>query len=338
MPRVAILILDAPRDSWNTAYERGVTYPHIADYGYDYNIVYGSEPLPKPGEVDIIDIQEFCCQWQEEIARNYQVPLISTVEETNLTALSGYLQGNKIDLNFMLDRIKHYISRSAWSRDMLIHGFQISGDHITYIPHGVDLKLFKPTMKEPEDKSFLYVGSLTKNKGTDILLDAYMQIASKTDWGLTIIGGFSNDENIVADIKKCAGDNKKIQFIQSPPPVEELIEYYQNVSVFVHPQSYDYGEPLQFGHPFLWALASGLPAISLDTGIARDYIINGENGFLCQKYKEIPERMLEITQMSWKEMGGASRLIAERNHDPKKIGAKYKEVYDNVTINIRKGG
>lgn len=324
--RAAIMHCDLPEENWHAKYMKDFTYRYLPDFGIDYALIFHGDLMPEENDIDLIDISEFCSPWHQEVALTYSIPIVCSTEEGSLNSLRGYLDRNNINTKFMLSRISHFIARTSWTRDMLIQ-FGIDNNIISVIPYGADLSTFKPANKEPEEPSFLYVGSVNYNKGVHHLVDSYLKIMDKTDWKLKIVvGDFNNDEELLSEIKVLALKYENIQLFPFPDSINELPEYYHNASCFCHIQSY--GNPLQFGTPFLWAISCGLPAISLDYGAARDCIINGENGFLCQKYKDVSERMLGITKLDWKEMGEISRQIAAGNYDPEKIAKRYKEVYE----------
>jgi len=324
MIRVAIMHCDLPRTNWHASELQNFTYRYLPEYGVDHKLIFHGEPLPDERNIDLIDFSEFCNPWHQEVALTYSVPIVCSTEEGSLNSLCNYLFRNRINTQFMLSRIKHFIARTSWTKDMLLN-FGINGDKISVIPYGSDLERFKPARKEPEEPAFLYVGSINKQKGVHHLLEAYAKIKDKTDWKLKLcVGEFNNDEKLLEEIKKMAERYDEIELIPFPS-ISKLPEIYHGASCFVLPQ--DWGSVLQFGYPLVWAISCGLPAISLDQGAARDYIRSGENGFLCQKTREIAERMLEITRMDWKTMGKVSRNIAEKLFDPKRVAKKHMEVY-----------
>lgn len=327
---IAILHCDLPRKNWHAKYMQDFTYKHLPDYDINYELIFHLDPLPGEKDIDIIDISEWCSAWQQEIALSYSIPIVCTTEEGSLNSLRNYLSENKINVEFMLKRISHFIARTSWTRDMLMF-FGISGDKISVIPYGADLDTFKPANKKSEELAFIYVGSINKQKGVDILLNSYLQIENQTDWKLKlVVGEFNNDEELLNELKLLAWKHEKIELVSFPSSINKLAEYYHEASCFCHIQSHN--NPLQFGTPFLWAISCGLPAISLDLGAARDYIKNEENGFLCRRYEEIPDKMLKITKMGVEieEMEEASINIAEEKFNPEKIAKKYKEVYDEI--------
>lgn len=329
MINVAIMHCDLPKSNWYTEILKKCTYGGLSSQGIDYELFFHGEKLPDPenNNFDLIDFSEWCNPWHQEVAHAYSLPIICTTAETSVNALSGYLARNKINTGFMLSRISHFIARSNWTKDML-SGIKINPDNISVIHYGVDLNLFKPADKEPEEPAFLYVGSINMQKGIPYLINAYLKIMDKTDWKLIIcVGEFNNDPKLLRYIEDLAKKYNKIKLIPFPP-IPKLPEIYHKATCYCFIQ--DYACPAQCSNPSIWAYSCGLPVISLDTGVLKDYIIHGENGFLCRNVDEIPERMLEIAQSDWKEMGKVSRKIAEDNHSPEIIATEYKKVYEKI--------
>lgn len=316
--------LDLPETNWHAEAIKNYTYRHLRDVGIECKLFFHGHKLPSKESIDLIDISEWCNPWHQKVAKDYNVPIVCTTEEGSSAALKNYLEINNIDVEFMLSRIKHFIARSTWTKEMLA---SIGINNVTVIPYGADLKSFTPANKEPEP-SFLYVGSVSRQKGVHHLIDAYLKIMDRTDWKLKLcVGEFNNDAELLNYAKKLAEKNSKINLV-SFPSIAKLPEVYQSSTCFCMIQ--DFSSPAQFSNPCVWACCCGLPVISLDTGAVRDYVKNGENGFLCSSVEEIAEKMLEITEMDWKEMGSASRRLAENKFSPERIAHRYKEVVSKL--------
>lgn len=326
--KAAIMHLDLPGTNWHANVLKNFTYRCLPELGIDCKLIFQGEKYPQPSDVDLVDISEWCNKWHQEVANKYYVPLVCSTEEGSVTALGNYLRVNNINVDFMLSRISHFVARSSWTRDMLV-SFGIDRTKISVIPYGADLDSFKPACKEPEEPSFLYVGSINKQKGVHHLMNAYLKITRRTDWKLRLCAGeFNNDAGLLKNIEALAKENSGIQLIPFPP-LSQLPGVYHNSKCFCFPQ--DFSTPAQFSTPSVWGCSCGLPLISLDTGALRDYIINGENGFLCRNVEEFAEKMLAITKMDWKEMGKVSRTLMEKNHSPYNVASRYREVYVAVT-------
>lgn len=326
--KVAIMHYDLPRTNWYADILKNITYKYLPNFDINYQLIFHNDEFPDPKNINIIDISEWNSQWHQKVATTYSVPIVCSTEEGSILSLKNYLHRNNIDVNFMLSRISHFIARSSWTKNMLID-FGINDKNITTISYGADLELFKPANKEPEEKSFLYVGSINRQKGVHHLIDAYLKIIDKIDWKLKLcIGEFNNDIELLDYIKKLANKFNKIELIDFTS-INKLPEIYKKSTCFCLIQDED-SPVAQFSYPSLWALSCGLPIISLNMGALIDYIKDGENGFLCNNVNDISKKMLKITQNDWRRMRKTSRTIAENDHDPKKIAIKYRNVYEKV--------
>lgn len=329
--KVEIMHFDLPKTNWYADILKNITYKYLPNFGVDYELIFHNDKFPdsKNTNIDLIDISEWNSQWHQRVANIYSIPIVCSTEECSIISLRNYLYTNNIDVKFMLSRIYHFIARSSYTKNMLID-YGIQDKKITVISYGSDLELFKPSNKEPEEQSFLYVGSINRQKGVHNLIDAYLKIMDKTDWKLKLcIGEFNNDIELLEHIKTLANRYKeKIKLIDFPS-ISKLPEIYHNSTCFCLIQD-KYSPIAQFSYPSVWALSCGLPIISLNQGALIDYIKDEENGFLCNNIEDIPEKMLKITQSDWKNMGRISRTIAERDHDSIKIAVKYKFVYEKA--------
>jgi glycosyltransferase involved in cell wall biosynthesis len=144
---------------------------------------------------------------------------------------------------------------------------------------------FHPPDRRPDDGPFriAYVGRVEATKGIPLLLDAFEKLPVP-EKQLTLVGGWSTRrmrkymEDWVSDdrIRMAPGD---------PLPV------LHEADVFVHP-TYEDG----FGYAPMEALASGVPVVATeDTGM-KEYIREGENGYVVPTGQAAPivDRLLHL--------------------------------------------
>jgi glycosyltransferase involved in cell wall biosynthesis len=136
---------------------------------------------------------------------------------------------------------------------------------------------FEPPTSRPDDDTFrvVYVGRVEATKGIPLLFEAFDQLSIR-DKQLTLVGGWSTRrmrtyvEPWLADdaIRLAPGD-----------PLPAL----HRADVFVHP-TYEDG----FGYAPAEALACGVPVIvTEDTGM-KEYVRNGENGYVVPTGRVAP--------------------------------------------------
>lgn len=305
----------ANKDNWYCKLEREDTFRYVNVSSFYYTDT-GYEELMNN---DIIDIAEpsFGSWHHDFIAEHPKV--VATCLETSYKSLVKGMEKNGYYPEFLNERIKMFIARSTWTRNLLMN-WGIRGDKIRVVPCAVDLVQYKPNEIKNVTRtcpSFVYAGSYNRNKGIDVLLSQFCKVKSGS---LNIIKGEFNYEKIELPDNT---DFKVWKWGEVPISV---------FNVFVHPQSYDVGEPLQFGHPMVWAMACGLPLISLDQGASQTHIVHGWNGFLCETYDDIGRAMKYFIDYpeEIKRMGYNSRRRSEEFYNPQIIEKQYKDIYGEV--------
>ena len=178
--------------------------------------------------------------------------------------------------------------------DYLKYGF--SNQQVYSLMNSVDLDLFHPLQSENEKKQLrikfdfpldakilLFVGSLIKRKGIDILLQAFIGAYSKTPGLFLLIIGPKNknenpsiDEALIKELLKQINDHlisDRVFFAGLIQDRQKLAEIYRASDIFIFPSRQE-GLP----NVVLEAMASGLPVIVSQLPALEKVIRHGENG------------------------------------------------------------
>lgn len=127
-------------------------------------------------------------------------------------------------------------------------------------------------------RKLLYVGSMVKRKGLDLLLEALKYV--KQEFQLRIVG--NGNESEIAEIRQLAEKNgieNKIVFCGFKQG-KSLIQEYKDADIFVFPSREDC-----FGLVLVEALCAGVPIISSKYADgAYDVVEEGKNGLLVDPY------------------------------------------------------
>lgn len=141
-----------------------------------------------------------------------------------------------------------------------------------------------------DNKKFIAVGRITRQKGFDMLLKAWEMVEKECDnWKLEIIG----DGEEMTVIKNMITE-KNLKGIDLTGKVENVEDYYKSSSCYVLSSRYE-GFPMVL----LEAQSFGLPIISFDCKTGPNEIIkNKENGILVKDgdIKELAKNMIEFTK------------------------------------------
>lgn len=143
----------------------------------------------------------------------------------------------------------------------------------TVIPNSV--AFYPSRVSDCKNKRIISIGRLTEQKGYDLLINAWVQIAKKyPEWELVIYGEGEDYYKLKREIEKL---NLQNSFILNKP-VSNIMDKYLNSSFYVLSSRFE-----GFGLVLIEAMACGLPCIAFDcpNGPA-DIIKNGEDGILVK--------------------------------------------------------
>ena len=138
---------------------------------------------------------------------------------------------------------------------------------------GVDLERFDPNLRDPGllpgEVNVLYAGRMTKEKGVDLLADAF-EIAYASDPRLhLVLAGGGPEERV---LRERLGEHATFLGWQHG---QDLARVYASADVFLFASQTD-----TFGQVLLEAQASGLPVVAVGEGGPVSLIESGETGIL----------------------------------------------------------
>ena len=148
------------------------------------------------------------------------------------------------------------------AESMLRHGWP--ADRLFTVNLGVDVQRFsfKKQYRRDGPLRLLFVGTMTKRKGLEVLLQAVRQLPQNTA-ELTLIGPMADAADLLA---AHAGRFRYRSFLHH----EELAAHYQEADVFVFPSLLD-----SWAQTVVEAMACGTPAIVTENTGAKDAVRQG---------------------------------------------------------------
>ncbi len=156
-------------------------------------------------------------------------------------------------------KVSRYIALSRFCRDKFIEG-GLPGDRISIKPNFVD----SPVLIDEPRANGLFVGRLSQEKGTDILLDALTRLPGKV---INVIGEGPEREQIQMHGRlRSLGAQSRA----------EIMEHMQRSSYLVMPSIWYE----TFGLVLVEAFACGLPVIASRLGSMQDLVEDGHTGIL----------------------------------------------------------
>lgn len=209
----------------------------------------------------------------------------------------------------------HLVCVSNWIKDFAKHS--IYSKHPIYLIHnGIDVEIYRPTVKKRKDKfCILGVGNpWSKEKGLfDIL--KLRDLLPENEFDITLVGlNKKQKDSLPHGITGVLRTNDQ----------RELVDLYSQSHVFINPTYAD-----TFPTTNLEALACGTPVITYNTGGSPE-ALSTDTGFIVEQGDIIAlaETIKEMKEhpLSWK----TCRYRVEQYFDKNKCFLKYASLYENL--------
>ncbi|MFA4839956.1 MAG: glycosyltransferase [Candidatus Neomarinimicrobiota bacterium] len=222
------------------------------------------------------------------------------------------LRGSDVNLYFSMPILKHFIRRTLINADRLVTVSAamktelirrtFAGSKIDVVYNGVDETLFHPIDQAesriwlnlpPDRKILLFVGNLSRQKGIDLLLSAFLAI-DRPEMKLIFIGQ-GNDRQLIEDFIAEHSLQDQI-LLPGVVPHSQLPFWYAASDVVVLP-SLSEGVP----NVIFEALAVGKPVVASNVGGIPEIIIPEITGMLHQPGSEsdLREKITQALNHSW---------------------------------------
>ncbi|WP_249011552.1 glycosyltransferase [Conexibacter sp. DBS9H8] len=212
------------------------------------------------------------------VARLLGLPLLGSYH-TELGAYAGLRSGQAF-LETLVDAgmgafygACDVVLSPSTASDERLEGLGVARERIGRWDRGVDLCRFFPQRREPGrfpgEINVLYTGRLTREKGVELLADAFLTARSRDPRLHLILAGDGPERAALADRLGTAATF--LGFVHG----EELATVYASADAFLFASETD-----TFGQVILEAQASGLPVIAVDAGGPADLIRDGHTGLL----------------------------------------------------------
>ncbi len=284
--------------------------------------------------------QGFCALMARYLAFRtaHSTPIICTSHGTDIFGLQ-YLNGLK---RFIWNRMKGLTVVSHAIKDEIRRIGARESMALEVIPMGVDTERFSPEKRNPKIREqykmngpfLLYVGRFSNQKGVNYLLEAMPAILSEApDATLLLVGGGQEEKNLKALTRSLRLSSEHVVFA-GPMQNERLPELYATADLFIGPSiQTETGDREGCGITFIEAMACATPVIATDLPNFKDYIVDGENGYIVPQKdpKAIAEKVKDILSSPQSDVGRKGREFVVQNYDWDSIVRRYNQFYDRMS-------
>ncbi|MGQ9778868.1 MAG: glycosyltransferase family 4 protein [Bacillota bacterium] len=269
------------------------------------------------------------------------IPLFATIHATEW----GRNNGLHNDLQRHISDVEWWLCYEAWrviccSRYMqeeLGRIFQLPQDKIRHIPNGVYPEEFtappvpggfRERYAAPDERIIFHVGRLVREKGVDVLLEAFARLLSCFPLAKLVVAGRGPHEAALHEHARRLGIYHRVYFTGYIDDATRNLLYHLADAV-VFPSLY---EP--FGIVALEAMAAGAPLLVADTGGLGEIVVHGRNGLKARTGDPVSlaENLLWMLEHP-DRMAGMRRQAREDVclfYDWEKIAARTMEAYEEV--------
>ena len=220
------------------------------------------------------------------VSSNVQLTLAATGLRGLVTIGSEHIHPPQLPLSRLWEGLRRFCygnleavtALTTESRDWLLHHTKVK--KVAVIPNAVPWPLptqapwlIPQAVLPPGQKLLLAVGRLCEQKGFDLLIDAFGQIAAEhADWYLVILGEGPLRDNLAAQIASTGLEGR----VLLPGRVGNVSDWYAAADLYVMSSRFE-----GFGNTLAEAMAHGVPAVSFDCDTGpRDIIRHEVDGLL----------------------------------------------------------
>jgi glycosyltransferase involved in cell wall biosynthesis len=227
---------------------------------------------------------------------------------------------------YTLKRSTFFTSDAKVTRDKAV-AYGMNPEKTIVFPWGVDLEHFKPSTSNAQRSTFtLFCNRAWETRyGVDVLAHAFVKVVQeRDDVNMLLLNGGSQG-NVIRQILQNGNVLDRVAFAGQISQTV-LPDWYHRADLYISPSHVD-GSSVSL----MEALACGLPCLVSDIPANKEWVVEGENGWLFRDgdANHLAEKILAaIAQREiLPRVGQSSRQVAELRADWKKNAEALMKVY-----------
>jgi glycosyltransferase involved in cell wall biosynthesis len=179
----------------------------------------------------------------------------------------------------------------------------------------------------------VYAGQIVRGKGVDVLLESLALV--KVPFECVILGD-GNHRSFCEQLSCKLGLADRVQFKGYVPP-DEMKNYHRECSVVVVSSVW----PEPFGMVGIEAMRHGLPVVAFDAGGIKEWLLDGQNGYLAPwmdraAYAARVEELLRNKTRA-RQMGERGRQLVAEHYDFSKYISGLEDLFARVAAETQHG-
>jgi len=197
--------------------------------------------------------------------------------------------------------------------------------NVVFIPNGVEMETYSKIKRKPEKNMLLFIGRLSPNKRIDLLVElVYLLKEDAPGVKLYVAGSEWRNEQKKLDALVWKKNLEGSVIFTGEVSEKEKISLLSRAEFFVSASEYE-----GFGISVIEAMAAGLPVIANDIDSFRNFIQNGENGFLADfsNPEMVKNLIMKIKDSDLLQISKNARQEASK-YDWKKISERVDDIYE----------
>jgi glycosyltransferase involved in cell wall biosynthesis len=210
------------------------------------------------------------------VSVHYQGDMIAIPEgQKSVLRLHGYPNEPRYDYNYWLSLPDRFVADSEYIREQWQKIYNFTKP-IKVLPNGINSSIYYP--KNCDKKiDILFVGRLIEIKGVQYLIKSIKTLVNEGLKPKVSVAGDGPYKKVLEDQVKSEGLSEYISFLGFVPD-EQIVDLYRSAKVCVLP-SYDREGIIT---TMLEAGACGIPEITTTAASMKEYMVDGEYGFLVK--------------------------------------------------------
>jgi len=251
------------------------------------------------------------------LKRLYNIPYIITVHGSDIHS-TGYKS------------LKKSILKEASVVNVVSNGLKkevlklVPNANVIVCSMGIHVNQFQVKKNKNKNPVLLFVGRLTPEKGTIILIKAMANVIREYKKTKLLIIGDGISKNRLINLTKMFGLWRNISFLGAKPH-KKLSEYYSDADIFILPSLRE-----GFGLTLLEAMAAKVPVIGSKISGISEIIQDNKQGLLFEKANSaiLSNKIISLLKdkkLKNKLIKNGSRFV--KNYDWKVIADKFKKIY-----------